>query len=357
MRRTLLNGVLLTSLLAGCQSTLERAPGPEVSSLAEAARGTLIVPPIGGGWLYRTVKLIDLPSLREREFRLEHGAVAIAGLDADQRFVYAFDPDAGLTPGNQVRFVLGLELQHTPPSERWPLRVVDLATDTERELGSLEAFPNVLALAPIGGRLIAAHDPPRAAQGQSELSSDVWFIDLTRGAAQRVLTHQVGRVLRCDWKPDGSAFALTGTSGGELFDAVDLTSSGLRPEGFGPFTPDGSAYLRQREDGFALVDLAGDEVRIADALLPWPATRGNARERGDADPIGLCGERLALYEALPTKGHSMEWSLSRGGYLVFEHPAVKVADLQAGTYATVLAGNESPWTPLFSPVRLEPIER
>jgi uncharacterized protein YceK len=359
MRRILLTNLLLASFLAGCASTIGRAPGPEAPHLAGEASGTLIVPPVSGGWLYRTVRFVDLPSMRERAVRLEHDPVEIAGFDGEHRLIYAFDVDAGLTLDNQVRFVLGIQLEPrpTPRSERWHLRSVDVATSAERDLGVLADFPRVLALAPSGGRLIAAHDAAPVGPDRRYPPSDVWLIDLNPGVARRVVTHRVGRVLRCDWMPDGSAFALSGSDGGQLFDAANLTSCDPQAESFGPFTPDGSAYLSRREDGFALVSLADHEVRIADALLPWPATRGSARERGDADPIGLCGERLALYEALPTKGRPMEWSLSRGGYLLFEHPAVKVADLQAGTYATVLAGNESPWTPLFSPVRLEPIER
>jgi hypothetical protein len=130
---------------------------------------------------------------------------------------------------------------------------------------------------------------------------------------------------------------------------VSLASSDLRPQGFGPFTPDGSAYLRRSGAGHALIELSGETVLVEDARLPWPATRGPAHERGEVEPFGLCGERLALYEALPTKGQHVESSLARGGYLLFEHPAVKVANLETGAYATVLTGNESSWTPGYSP--------
>jgi len=160
-------------------------------------------------------------------------------------------------------------------------------------------------------------------------------------------------VQRCDWKPDASAFALTGSAGGELFDALSLASSGLRAEGYGPFTPDGKAYLRAKDDGHALVALDGARVLVGDALLPWPTTRGLAHERGEAKPIGLCGERLALYEALPTEGKHVEASVGRGGFARFEHPAIKVADLETGTYATVLFGNGSSWSPLYTAFRVE----
>ncbi len=165
------------------------------------------------------------------------------------------------------------------------------------------------------------------------------------------MPHRVGRVQRCDWKPDGSEFALTGTAGGALFEAASLESTGLQSHGYGPFTPSGSAYLRRNDAGHALVELDGERLLVGDALLPWPATRGNGRERGEAEPIGLCGERLALYEALPTQGRQVEWSFGRGGYTRFEHAAVKVADLETGAFATILSGNASLWRPLYTSTR------
>lgn len=351
MRRTYLARFLGPCLLAGCQSTLERAPGPEDSELASASRGTLIVLPVGSGLLNRTVVLIDLPSLRERELRVEHDPVAIAGLDAQGLFVYAFDTEAGMSLADLARYPFDLEKHHAPHFERWRVRGVDVESRVERDFGSLEGFPKHLELAPTGGHLIAVHELAEPIDDPRESPSDVWCIDLA-SRSRRLVTHHVGRVARCDWQPDGSAFALTGSAGGELFDAASLASRGLRPHGFGPFAPDGRAYLSRRGEGFTLVELDGDDLILEDARLPWPATRGPAHERGDVEPIGLCGDRLALYEALPTRGMQVESSFARGGYLVFEHAAVKVADLETGSYATVLAGNESAWRPLFSPVRL-----
>ncbi|HEX6885473.1 MAG TPA: hypothetical protein VF530_19025 [Planctomycetota bacterium] len=341
--------MLLLTLLAACQSTLERAPGPEAAELAGAATGTLIVPPVGSGSLGRTLRLIDLPSLRECRVPLEQDPISIAGLDGQGLIVYAFDVDAGVTLGSYVRYALDQEKAHA--KERWRLRGVDTRSRTERELGALAGFPKVLRLAPAGGLLIAAHEPVAAGDGQPGPPSEVWCIDLVRGV-RRAVAHQVGRVVRCDWRPDGSAFALTGDSGGELFDAATLASHGLRLRGFGPFSPDGRAYLARQDDGFALLQLEDEAVILDEARLPWPATRGKARERGPAEPIGLCGERLALYEALPTLGQRAESSLARGGFAHYEHAAIKIADLEAGTYLTVLAGNESERRPLFSPVRV-----
>jgi hypothetical protein len=354
MRRILWASFLVPTLLAGCQSTIGRAPGPETPDLADEAIGTLIVPPVGPGALHRTVRLIDLPSLRELEVPLEHDPVAFAGVDERGQLLYVFDVNAGVTLGDYARYIFESEPQRAAHFERWRLRGVDVGSRTERDLGSLEGFPCVLELSPNGGRLIAVHAGLRSRVEPSEPPSDVWCIDLTSGD-RRVVFHQLGQVLRCDWKPDGSAFALTGTAGGELFDAASLASLELRLHGFGPFTPDGRAFLRRNGDGHELVELDGEAVLVGDPLLPWPATRGPAHERGEVEPIGLCGARLALYEALPTQGNQVESSFARGGYLRYEHEAVKVADLETGSYATVLAGNESPWTPLYSHVRLNTV--
>ncbi len=351
MQQILWPCLIASCLLAGCQSTIGRAPGPEAPDLAGAAQGTLIVPPIGSGALAREVRLIDLPSLREVEVQLEHDPIAIGGLDEKGQLFYAFDADAGVTWSDYGRYILDAEPEHSPHFERWRLCKVDVATRVESDLGGLEGFPRVLALAPRGDRLITMHEPAQTAEQPNERPSDVWSIDLTSGE-RRVVFHQLGRVQRCDWKPDGSAFALTGSAGGELFDATSLSSAGLRAHGFGPFTPDGSAYLRSEGEGHSLVELDNEAVLVGDALLPWPATRGPAHERGEAKPIGLCGERLALYEALPTEGNHVEASVARGGFVRLEHAAVKVAHLETGTYATVLAGNESSWTPLYTALRI-----
>ncbi len=136
MRWTARTCWLLLGLLAGCQSTLGRAPGPEAPELAQEACGTLILPPVGSGATARTVRLIDLPSLRELQVRLEHDPIAIAGVDANGQLLYAFEVDADVKLGDYLRGELDLEPQRSARFERWRMRRVDVTSGVESDLGA-----------------------------------------------------------------------------------------------------------------------------------------------------------------------------------------------------------------------------
>jgi hypothetical protein len=349
MRRLLFASLCVAFPLAACKS-MGRAPGPEDLSLASAARGTLIVMPPGGGLLDRYVAVVDLPSLRERKIRLLHEPVTVGGVNAAGELVYAWDANAGVSYADLIRDMFGMAPLRAAPGEQWRLQVVDLADGSEVDRGGLAAFPRVLEPAPRGGVVIVAHDPQKSAAGGPR--STVLCIDLETGQ-RREVTHTVGKVERCDWKPDASAFALTGDNGGELIAAANFAVLQRAPEGFGPFTPDGSAYASLRGERYVLVAADDGHLLLEDVQLPWPAQyESPPLERAPTDLLALCGPRLGLYLGLPTKGMG-EAVNSRGGYWRLEIPAIKVADLEGGGYATIRRGDEGRWFPGYSPVQLE----
>jgi hypothetical protein len=161
-----------------------------------------------------------------------------------------------------------------------------------------------------------------------------------------------GPLERCDWRPDGGALALSTAGAGVVLEVGTWTPLAQSPHGYGPFRPDGQALMERRGRGWALIELAGGRELVPSVALRYPYARNGEREHGPVEPLGLCGPELALYSALPTRGRAVLTSIGRGGVARYEHPSIKVADLVAGGYATVLDGDDGLIPASYCPVEL-----
>lgn len=185
--------------------------------------------------------LVDLPSGRELEVELEHDLIRFGGLNERGEFVYARRILAGNSPSGIWRSLVGETIAGPMPEDEYRVPCVDVAHSTEREIAALEGPPRLMSLGPRGDLLIATHYADGSQVG-SGVPTLVRALEISTGTWHD-LEHHVGEVFSCDWLPNGQSFALSGSEGGELFRAIDLSSVGTQPAPFGLFTPDGSAYL------------------------------------------------------------------------------------------------------------------
>jgi len=331
MHRATSLALALIPLSSACVYSNNRAPGPELDHLRLEAHGTLIetadvIP------AYPKVRLTDVPSMRELEFRLRYQPVRYCGLNEQGQFVY--------TRWKRVSVPL-VEFLFSPdyrPQVELCLQQVNLVDSTEHELGIVDRSARVLEFSPKGCLLVVA--------GGHDLTA-VHVLDTSTGEWRTVL-HDLGEVLRCDWLPDGRAFALSGAAGGALIDAHGLRCIRRQSQPFGPFAPDSNTYLSMREEGNALMAL--DSTREPLEIPPLPLARA------PETLVGMCGPRHAICLAFPTLGQSIRWEGELGApWIRYEMDAVKVVDLEAGTYATILTAADGyvGWLP----IRLELLQR
>ncbi|TAJ21217.1 MAG: hypothetical protein EPO68_05195 [Planctomycetota bacterium] len=344
--------VALACVLGSCSKTLGRAPGPETPRLIGETSGTLLLGPSGEGALNREYVLLDLPSLATRSFTLDDDAQALSGIDEQGRLVYLDDARDDASVDSFVDHML-MRSRKREPSAIWKLRLYELDGDSDQAFLDLDRHPDLISLSPRGGMLIVADaDVDAAGAPHDAARSRIRCIDLATRAT-RPLELDIGRVRACHWKADGSACALDGTTGGALVLPHTAQIVATRAGGYGPFTPDHSAFLAPRGDAHALIELTGERVIADPARFPYPHQySGTPHETGPVDPLALPTPRLALYHALPTAGQPTRRSIGRGGYWSFEHPAIKVCDLLDGTYATVWSGDTSTFSPHYTPIRL-----
>ena len=336
-------------LCLGC-STLERVPGPENPSLIAQSEGTLVISPVNPS-LFPVFTLVDLPSLRSLEVSPEKEPRLSSSVDDQGRLVYVVDGERERFAHQLVEALTSVPAERLSDAERWTLRLLDCSNGHDSKLLALDSRFHAPFLAPRGGRVVLIRPP--AGPGASRLR----ILDLEDLAVQE-LDPGVGAIQEIDWLPDGESFAATGTDGGAIIAVSSGAILARNSSGYGGFSPDGRAFLASGAPDRSLIELESGRSLISPARIPWPDVRDEAaRENGESSPVGMCGTRLVLYPALPTKGSKISRSYGRFGYFAWEHPVLKVCDIATGEFATVWHGEDAGWRVRFSPVRVQAILR
>jgi len=353
MRRLVTCCVLLFQLLTGCVLVLDHVPGPESPELLVQSSGTIVLSEANASGSNHVV-LIDLPTLRRREFEFERDPAWISGPNDRGELIYVHEESDGLS-SNFGLLTGGLFDDGEPYAAS--LRAHDVATGIEREVAPLANRLGILAVAPVGPYAIVEQAAPAkpSSTPAPRSGSLVRLCDLETGAMREV-EHELGKVWSCDWLQDGRSFALSGDEGGARYDVETLACIGRNANGYGPFTPAGDAYCVNRNRQCLLIRIEGDHEVASEALLfggyPSPSDAGVWTE-----PVGLCAPRLCLYLAFPTEGRDRSWSGNAPGFVLSEAPAVKIGAVDGRAFVTAVAANAGRDRPLYSPCRLSEFQR